>query len=59
MSRLERLVERWPMALIWAGLLLFWLACVYSEHLPEEALFVGPAMAIAGVVMREYNRRQA
>jgi hypothetical protein len=58
MTKLERFVERWPVVLMWGGMLLFWVACLYSEWLPVETLFIGPAMAAAGIVMKEYNKRQ-
>ena len=59
MPNLERFVERWPVVLIWSGTLLFWLACLYSYRLPVEALFVGPVIAFAGMLTKEYNQRQA
>jgi len=58
MSRIERLIERWPSCLIFVGLLLFWLACACGDRLPVEALLVGPAAMFAGIVAGEYNKRQ-
>jgi hypothetical protein len=45
------IIERWPYIVIWAGLLLFWLACIDSVHLPFEAVLVGPVLMLAGVIM--------
>ena len=58
MRRIERLIKRWPMLVIRAGLVMFCLACLYSERLPTEALLVGPAVMVAGGLMAEYNKRQ-
>ncbi|HUI57484.1 MAG TPA: hypothetical protein VLY04_21050 [Bryobacteraceae bacterium] len=49
--------RRWPKFLIVVGLLLFWLACLDSAHLPIEALFVGPALMASGIIMEEWNSR--
>jgi len=46
------------MLLVRAGLAVFGLACVYSGRLPAEAIFVGPAMMVAGVCMKEINKRE-
>jgi hypothetical protein len=58
MQRLERFLERWPAVLVWSGMLLFWATCLYSDHLPEEALFVGPLTMLSGVLVGAYNKRQ-
>jgi hypothetical protein len=47
------------MLLVPTGLALFGLACVYSGWLPDEAIFVGPAMMAAGVTMKEINKRES
>jgi len=47
------------MLLVRAGLAVFCLACVKSERLPSEAILVGPAMMVAGVAMKEINRRES
>jgi hypothetical protein len=58
-GRLWRWVlKRWPYLFVWAGVLLFWLACINSEHLPVEALFVGPALMLAGVIMIERDKHE-
>jgi len=44
-------VKGWPKALVLVGWLLFWLAGVAGESVPWEALFPGPALMLAGVVM--------
>jgi hypothetical protein len=51
--------QKWPMLLLRAGLALFWLACLNSGRLPIEALFVGPAMMVAGVTMTVFNKRHS
>jgi hypothetical protein len=45
------IIDRWPHFIIWTGLLLFWLACIDSAHLPLEAVLVGPVLMLAGVIM--------
>ena len=36
-SRLRLLIiKRWPHIILWTGLLIFWLACVGSAHLPLD-----------------------
>jgi hypothetical protein len=52
-------VQKWPTLLLKTGLALFWLACINSGRLPIEALFVGPAMMVAGVTMPVFNKREA
>ena len=49
-------VQKWPALLLKAGLALFWLACIDSGRLPIEALFVGPAMMVAGVTMTVFYK---
>ena len=44
-------VKGWPKALVLVGWILFWLAGVAGERVPWEALFPGPALMLAGVVM--------
>jgi hypothetical protein len=44
-------VKGWPKALVLVGWILFWLAGVAGERVPLEALFLGPALMLAGVVM--------
>jgi hypothetical protein len=44
-------VKGWPKALVLVGWILFWLAGVAGERVPLEALFPGPALMLAGVVM--------
>jgi hypothetical protein len=53
----EWTLYQWPKLLVRIGLGLFCLACVDSWRLPFEALFVGPAMMVAGVAMIEGNKR--
>jgi len=52
-------VQEWPMLLLKAGLVMFWLACINSVRLPIEALIVGPAMMVAGVIMTLSNQRES
>ena len=52
-------VQKWPTLLLRAGLALFWLACINSGRLPIEALFVGPAMMVAGFTMTVFNKRDS
>jgi hypothetical protein len=52
-------IQKWPALLLKAGLALFWLACLNSVRLPIEALFVGPAMMVAGVTMTVFNKRES
>jgi hypothetical protein len=52
-------VQKWPTLLLRTGLALFWLACINSWRLPIEALFVGPAMMVAGVAMTVRNKRES
>jgi hypothetical protein len=52
-------VQKWPGILLRIGLALFWLACINSWRLPVEALFVGPAMMVAGVIMTVFNKRES
>jgi len=59
MSNRSWVVQQWPMLLVRAGLAVFCLACVKSERLPSEAILVGPAMMVAGVAMKEINRRES
>jgi hypothetical protein len=51
------ILKRWPYLFVWSGVFLFWLACINSERLPVEALCVGPALMLAGVIMIERNKR--
>ena len=44
-------VKGWPKALVLVGWILFWLAGVAGERVPWEALLLGPALMLAGVVM--------
>jgi hypothetical protein len=50
------IIEHWPHIIIWTGLLLFWLACIDSAHLPLEAVLVGPVLMLAGVIMLSNKR---
>jgi hypothetical protein len=52
----EWILDRWPELLVWSGLVLFWAACIWSERLPLEALLVGPALMVAGVILTVMNR---
>ncbi len=52
------ILYRWPHFFIWSGLLLFWSACIDSQNLPLEALFVGPVLMLAGVIMINRNQRE-
>jgi len=52
-------VEKWPGILLKTGWALFWLACINSAQLPIEALFVGPAMMVAGAIMKERNNAES
>ena len=58
MSNRSWAVQQCPMLLVRAGLALFGLACIYCGRLPVEAIFVGPAMMVAGVAMKEINKRE-
>jgi len=40
-------------SLIWTGMALFALACIGGEELPIEAVFVGPALMLIGVILIE------
>jgi hypothetical protein len=51
-------VYQWPRLLLYAGWVLFGIACLDSARLPVEALFVGPAMMVAAVAMIERNKRE-
>jgi hypothetical protein len=51
-------IKRWPHIILWTGVLLLWLASINSEHLPIEALFVGPVLMLAGAVMIGWNKRK-
>jgi len=51
-------VQKWPTLLLRTGLALFGIACINSGRLPIEALFVGPAVMVAGVAMKEFNKRE-
>ena len=53
----SRIAQHWPGFLISSGFLLFALACIDSDKLPTAALLVGPGMMVAGVVLKEQNRR--
>lgn len=44
------LVPRWPAYLRRAGFALFALACVASNRLPIETIYVGPALMLAGAM---------
>jgi len=52
------IVERRPHIIFWTGLLLFWLACIDSAHLPIEAILVGPVLMLAGIIMVERDKRE-
>ena len=52
------LLEGWPKFLIYAGLALFWLACMASSRLPVETVFIGPGVMLAGVLMLEWNKHE-
>jgi hypothetical protein len=52
------IIERWPHIIFWTGLLLFWLACIDSAHLPFETVLVGPALMLAGVIMMVRDKRE-
>jgi hypothetical protein len=52
---IEWLVPRWPSFLIGSGLLFFAVACV--SDLPEEALYIGPALMLAGLIIRFLHDR--
>jgi hypothetical protein len=49
--------ERWPQVLIFAGLILFWAACLASDHLPVDALFFGPGLMMGGLILDASHRR--
>jgi hypothetical protein len=51
-------MNSWPHVIFRAGLLLFCLACIYSEDLPIEAVFVGPGLMLSGLIMIERNKRE-
>jgi hypothetical protein len=44
--------------MIWAGLVLFWLACIWGESVPLEAFLIGPALMTAGVIAIERRKRR-
>lgn len=44
------LIPRWPAFLLRAGFVLFVVACVASNRLPLETIYVGPALMLAGTV---------
>lgn len=44
--------------LIWTGMTLFALACIGGEDLPIEAVFVGPALMLIGVILIERKQRK-
>jgi hypothetical protein len=50
-------VHKWPGWLIRGGIILFWVTCLDASRLPVEALFLGPALLLAGVLMSELNKR--
>ena len=50
------LVPRWPAYLQRAGFALFLLACVPSNRLPIETIYVGPALMLAGTVLSLMGR---
>ncbi len=52
------ILQRWTHIMLWTGLLLFWLACIDSADLPLEAVFVGPTLMLAGVIMMQRNKRE-
>lgn len=52
---IDWLVPRWPSFLIGSGLLLFAVACV--SDLPEETLYAGPALMLAGLIIRFLHAR--
>ena len=60
MPRFENwFVHQWPKLLLHAGWMVFGIACLDSARLPVEALYVGPAMMVAGVAMIERNKRES
>ena len=52
---IDGLVPRLPSFLIGSGLLLFAVACV--SDLPEETLYAGPALMLAGLILRCLHAR--
>jgi hypothetical protein len=52
------IIKRWSHIILWTGLLLFWLACVDSAHLPFETVLVGPILMLAGVIMMARDKRE-
>ena len=55
---LHWILKRWPYVFVWTGCGLFWLAGIHSSHLPLEAMFVGPVLMLAGVIMIERDKRE-
>jgi hypothetical protein len=53
------LLPRWPMLLIRGGFALFATACLGSVRLPLAALYVGPALMLAGCVLTVLARKAA
>jgi hypothetical protein len=51
------LLPRWPALLIRGGFALFAIACLESVHLPLAALYVGPALMLAGCVLTVVARQ--
>jgi hypothetical protein len=52
------ILPRWPHIILWTGLLLFWFACIDSANLPLEAVFVGPVLMLAGIIMIQRSKRE-
>jgi hypothetical protein len=54
-----RMLRLWPRCLVLSGAVLYAAGCLNSERLPVEALFVGPGIMFAGVVMIAGSRRRS
>jgi hypothetical protein len=50
------LLALWERGLFGSGVVVFAATCIWSDRLPVGTLFVGPAMAFAGVAMMARDR---
>jgi len=53
------LLPRWPALLLRVGFALFAGACLANQRVPFECIYVGPAMMLAGTVLKVLERRRA
>jgi hypothetical protein len=47
----------WQKSLFWGGVIVYAAMCMFGGGLPVEALFIGPAMMLAGVIMMSKTRQ--